>query len=165
MTVRQLTKTMRVNLICVGKKMPAWVTQGYEEYAKRLNKDCQLHLIEIDMAKRGKTSSPQKYKQEEAKKIRAVLPKGSYLVSLDVQGNQPGTEKLSVKLDQWMHLGRDVSILIGGPDGIDDRLLSESDEKMSLSNLTFPHPLVRVILAEQLYRAWSLLNNHPYHRA
>jgi len=156
---------MKINLICVGKKMPAWVNQGYEEYAKRLNKDCQLKLIEIDMAKRGKTSSPLKYKAEEAKKIRAVLPKGSYLVSLDVKGKQPTTEKLAGKIDQWMHLGRDVSILIGGPDGIDEALLAESDEKMSLSHLTFPHPLVRVVLAEQIYRAWSLLNNHPYHRA
>jgi len=156
---------MRVNLICVGKKMPGWVSQGYEEYAKRLNKDCQLNLIEIDMAKRGKTSTPQKYKAEEAKKILSVLPKGSYLVSLDVKGQQPSTEKLSERIDQWMHLGRDISILIGGPDGIDEALLSDSDEKISLSNLTFPHPLVRVILAEQIYRAWSLLNNHPYHRA
>lgn len=156
---------MKINLICVGKKMPSWVAQGYDEYAKRLNKDCHLHLIEIDMAKRGKTSSPQKYKTEEAKKIRSVLPKGSYLVSLDVKGKQPTTEKLSERLGQWMHLGRDISILIGGPDGIDEILLSESDEKMSLSNLTFPHPLVRVVLAEQIYRAWSLLKNHPYHRA
>ncbi len=145
--------------------MPAWVTQGYEEYAKRLNKDCQLQLIEVDMAKRGKTSTAEKYKIEEAKRIRAILPKNSYLVSLDVKGKQPSTEKLAEKIDQWMHLGRDISILVGGPDGIDDALLAESDEKMSLSNLTFPHPLVRVVLAEQIYRAWSLLNNHPYHRA
>lgn len=156
---------MKINLVCVGKKMPAWVNQGYEEYAKRLNKDCQLKLIEIDMAKRGKTSSPAKYKADEAKKIRSVLPKGAYLVSLDVKGKQPTTEKLAEKIDQWMHLGRDVTILIGGPDGIDETLLAESNEKMSLSNLTFPHPLVRVVLAEQIYRAWSLLNNHPYHRA
>ncbi len=145
--------------------MPAWVNQGYEEYAKRLNKDCQLNLIEVDAAKRSKTASPKKYKSEEAKKIRSVLPKGNYLVSLDVQGKQPSTEKLSEKIDQWMHLGRDVSILIGGPDGIDEELLSESNEKISLSHLTFPHPLVRIILSEQIYRAWSLLNNHPYHRA
>ena len=145
--------------------MPAWVNQGYEEYAKRLNKDCQLNLIEVDAAKRSKTASPKKYKSEEAKKIRSVLPKGNYLVSLDVQGKQPSTEKLAEKIDQWMHLGRDVSILIGGPDGIDDELLSESNEKISLSHLTFPHPLVRIILSEQIYRAWSLLNNHPYHRA
>lgn len=156
---------MKINLICVGKKMPAWVNQGYEEYAKRLNKDCQLNLIEVDAAKRSKTASPKKYKSEEAKKIRSVLPKGSYLVSLDVQGKQPSTEKLAEKIDQWMHLGRDVSILIGGPDGIDDELLSESNEKISLSHLTFPHPLVRIVLSEQIYRAWSLLNNHPYHRA
>jgi len=156
---------MKINLICVGKKMPAWVNQGYEEYAKRLNKDCQLNLIEVDAAKRSKTASSKKYKSEEAKKIRSVLPKGSYLVSLDVQGKQPSTEKLSEKIDQWMHLGRDVSILIGGPDGIDEELLSESNEKISLSHLTFPHPLVRIILSEQIYRAWSLLNNHPYHRA
>jgi len=145
--------------------MPAWVTQGYEEYAKRLNKDCQLNLIEIESARRGKTSSSSQYKLEEAKKIRVSLPKGNYLVSLDVKGKQLSTEKLADTLANWLRLGRDVSILIGGPDGIDDSLLQDSDEKISLSNLTFPHPLVRVIVAEQIYRAWSLMNNHPYHRA
>ena len=145
--------------------MPAWVQQGYDEYAKRLNKDCVLNLIEVDAAKRGKTSSAEKYKSEEAKKIICALPKGSYLISLDVKGKKLSTETLSTKLDSWMHLGRDVSIIVGGPDGIEESLLQQSNEKISLSELTFPHPLVRVILAEQIYRAWSLLNNHPYHRA
>jgi len=145
--------------------MPAWVTQGYEEYAKRLNKDCQLNLIEVDMAKRGKTSSVKKNKAEEAGTIRSSMPKNAYVICLDVQAKQPSTEQLSHRIENWMHLGRDINLIIGGPDGIDESLLSTANEKISLSNLTFPHPLVRVIVAEQIYRAWSLLNNHPYHRA
>jgi len=145
--------------------MPGWVTQGYEEYAKRLSRDVKLKLIEVEMAKRGKTGSADNFKIEEAKKIRKVIGTASHVVALDVKGKQWSTEKLSERMDHWMHLGKEVNLIIGGPDGIEKQLINEADETWSLSNLTYPHPLVRIIISEQIYRAWSLLNNHPYHRA
>jgi len=155
---------MLINLICVGTKMPSWVTSGYEEYAKRLNRDVQLKLIELELAKRSKNSSVENLKSEEAKKIRQAIPKGNHVVVLDVTGNQWSTEKLSHRLDHWLHTGKDISLVIGGPDGLDESLIRSANESWSLSKLTYPHPLVRVIISEQIYRAWSMLNNHPYHR-
>lgn len=145
--------------------MPQWVQLGYEEYAKRLPKECQLILKEVEPAKRSKSSSVSRYKNEEKKRIIAVLPKDVFIVALDVQGKVVSTELLSQKLTDWLHDGRDVALLIGGPDGLDEECLAMAHWKWSLSALTFPHPIVRVILAEQLYRAWSITQNHPYHRA
>lgn len=156
---------MLINFICVGTKMPAWVNQGYEEYAKRLNKDIKIKLIEVAASKRGKTSSVEKLKSEEAGRIQKILPKSAYVVAMDVKGKQWSTENLSLQLERWLHLGQDVNLIVGGPDGLDDNILKLANESWSLSNLTFPHPIVRVVVGEQIYRAWSLLNNHPYHRA
>jgi 23S rRNA (pseudouridine1915-N3)-methyltransferase len=156
---------MLINFVCVGSKMPAWVNQGYEEYAKRLNKDIRIKLIEVVASKRAKTISVEKLKAEEAGRILKVIPKGAYVVALDVKGKQWSTEDLSVQLERWLHLGQDVNLIVGGPDGLDAEILKLANEKWSLSNLTFPHPIVRVVVSEQIYRAWSLLNNHPYHRA
>jgi len=144
--------------------MPAWVDSGYKEYAKRLNRDVQIKLIELDLVKRSKSNSAESVKAEEAKKIHQAIPKGNHVVVLDVKGSQWSTEKLSQRLDHWLHSGKDISLIIGGPDGIDEQLIRAADEKWSLSNLTYPHPMVRIIIAEQIYRAWSMLNNHPYHR-
>jgi len=156
---------MLINFICVGTKMPVWVEQGYVEYTKRLNKDIKLNLIEVEASKRSKSSSAHKLKSEEANRILKVLPKSNHIVTLDVKGKPHNTESLAELLEHWLHLGKDVSLITGGPDGLDDSILKSANESWSLSNLTFPHPIVRVVVAEQIYRAWSLLNNHPYHRA
>ena len=155
---------MLINLICVGNKMPGWVNEGYQEYAKRLNRDVRIKLVELELAKRSKTSSVENLKASEAKKILQAIPKANQVVVLDVNGSQWSTEKLSQRLTHWLQSGKDVSLIIGGPDGLEQSLVQAADERWSLSKLTFPHPLVRIVIAEQIYRAWSLLNNHPYHR-
>lgn len=144
--------------------MPKWVTDGYQEYAKRLPKACQLKLIELPMAVRSKTATADMYKIEEAKRIVSAMPKGSRLVVLDEHGQAPTTMELSIKLDEWLGSGQDIALIVGGPDGLDQQLIQRAQWKWSLSNLTLPHPMVRILVAEQIYRAWSILNNHPYHR-
>ena len=156
---------MIIHFIVVGQKMPQWVVQGYEEYAKRLPKSCALKLIELPMAPRSKNSSVEKLKAEEAKRIQAAIPKGAQLIVLDEHGQQPTTLKLAHKLEDWLGSGQDIALVVGGPDGLDAKLLQQAQWKWSLSNLTLPHPLVRIVVAEQLYRAWSVMQNHPYHRA
>ncbi len=155
---------MKITLIAVGKKMPAWITQGYQQYAKRLSQDCVLELIEVDSGKRSNKSSALVTKAEDAKNISKAIPKNTYIIALDEKGRQYSTKALSSKLDGWLLLGKDLAIIIGGADGLETSILNLANEKWSLSELTLPHPLVRVLVAEQLYRAWSLLNNHPYHR-
>lgn len=155
---------MNFFFIAVGTRMPAWVTEGYNEYLKRLPRECTLKLKEIEPAKRGKNIDAASCKSLEEKRIQASLPKNPYLVALDVQGSQWSTEQLASKLERWQHHGQDVVFLAGGADGLDDQLLESAQEKWSLSALTFPHPIVRIILIEQFYRAWSLSQGHPYHR-
>jgi 23S rRNA (pseudouridine1915-N3)-methyltransferase len=156
---------MKIHLVAMGEKMPAWVSAGVEEYARRLPRECGLAVRELPLATRGKTGDPLKWKREEAELIRAALPKGAYIIALDVLGKAWDTPELSRRMGLWMQEHSDVVLLVGGPDGLDESLLNEAHARWSLSSLTFPHPLVRIVLAEQLYRAWSLLNNHPYHRA
>lgn len=155
---------MQIHFIVIGQKMPQWVEQGYQEYAKRLPKSCSLNLIELAMAPRGKTSSVAQNKQLEAKRIEAAIPKGARLVILDEKGQQPTTLKLAAQLEDWLAGGQDIALVVGGPDGLDQSLKDRAQWKWSLSNLTLPHPLVRVLVAEQIYRAWSVTQNHPYHR-
>ena len=156
---------MLINFVCVGTKMPDWINQGYEEYVKRLNKDVKIKLIEVAASKRAKTTSVEKLKSEESIRIQKILPKGAHVVVLDVKGKQWSTENLSEQLGRWLHLGQDIYLIVGGPDGLDDNILKMAKESWSLSKLTFPHPIVRVVVSEQIYRAWSLMDNHPYHRA
>lgn len=144
--------------------MPAWVTQGYEEYARRLPADCGLRLVEIPAGKRGKGADIARITQQEGEKMLAALPKGARVVVLDVKGRPWSTEVLSQELDAWRHDGRDVALLVGGPEGLAPECVARAEQRWSLSNLTLPHPLVRIVVAEQLYRAWSILHNHPYHR-
>lgn len=156
---------MRIHLLAVGTRMPRWVTEGFEEYSKRMPRECQLVLKEIEAAKRGKGAGPQQFMQDEAKRITAAIPKGALVVALDVKGKSWSTEILADKLTEWMQSGQDIALLIGGPDGLDPSCLQLATQRWSLSDLTLPHPLVRVLLAEQLYRAWTLTQGHPYHRA
>ena len=156
---------MRIHLLCVGRRMPGWVEQGYREYAKRLPPECGLHLTEIEPGHRGKGASPETARRDEGERMLAALPKGVQVIALDERGRAWTTEELAATLAGWMADGRDLALLVGGPEGLADACRERADRLWSLSPLTFPHPLVRVVLAEQLYRAWSILKGHPYHRA
>lgn len=155
---------MIIHLIAVGDKMPPWVTQGYKEYAKRLPPSCQLQLHEISLGKRGKNADIQRITGAEGQKMLAATPKGALLVALEVKGKSWSTQQLAKQMQHWMADGRDVALLVGGPEGLSAEVRQAAHLMWSLSPLTLPHPLVRVVLSEQIYRAWSLLNKHPYHR-
>ena len=156
---------MQIRLIAVGTRMPSWVCEGYREYARRMPRECSLALTEIAPGRRGKSQPPQRAVSEEGKRILAAVDDRQRVIALDVAGRGWSTEQLAGELDGWMREGRDVSLLVGGPDGLSAECLARAGQCWSLSPLTLPHPLVRVVLAEQLYRAWTLLGGHPYHRA
>lgn len=145
--------------------MPAWVEEASLDFIKRMPAEIKINSILLPLIKRGKNPDIPRIVRDESRKILSAIPKGSTLVVLDVLGQSVTTMKLSSLLGSWLQHGQDISIVIGGPDGVSDELLSASSLKISLSALTFPHTLARVILLEQIYRAWSILNNHPYHRA
>lgn len=156
---------MQIHLIAVGDKMPRWVKDGYAEYAKRLPSECDLRLVEVAAGKRGKNADIARIMRDESERLLGAVPRGAAVVALEVGGRSWSTEQLAQRLDDWMSSGQDLALLVGGPDGLSDAARTTATELWSLSPLTLPHPLVRVILAEQLYRAWSVLRNHPYHRA
>jgi len=145
--------------------MPEWVEVASNDFIKRLPAEIKINAILLPLIKRGKNPDIPRIIRDESRKILAAVPKGSQLVVLDVLARSVTTMKLSGMLDTWLQQGQDISIVIGGPDGVSDELLSAASVKISLSALTFPHTLARVILLEQIYRAWTILNNHPYHRA
>jgi len=145
--------------------MPDWVDDASNDFIKRLPAEIKINSILLPLIKRGKNPDIPRIVRDESRKLLATVPKNSQLVVLDVLGRSVTTMKFSAMLGDWLQQGQDVSIIIGGPDGVSDELLSKASVKLSLSGMTFPHPLVRVILLEQIYRAWSILNNHPYHRA
>ncbi len=149
----------------MGNRMPSWVQAGYDEYAKRLPRECELILKEIPLAQRAKNFDPAKVIREEGDRMNALIPPNSHRVALEVAGKPWSTPDLACALKRWREGGKPVVLLVGGPDGLADSVKTKTAELWSLSALTFPHPLVRIIVAEQLYRAWSILNNHPYHRA
>ncbi len=155
---------MRIHLIAVGTRMPKWVEQGFDEYAKRLGGECRLTLVEVAAGKRGKNADIARLMQQEAERIIAAIPRGAHVVTLEVEGKAWTTPQLARRLESWMAGGRDIALLVGGPDGLDAACLQLAGERWSLSNLTLPHPLVRIVVAEQLYRALSILKGHPYHR-
>lgn len=155
---------MRLQMVAVGHKMPDWVSVGFNEYARRMPPDMPLQLTEIVAGKRGKKANIARITELEGEQMLAQVNKGSRIVTLEVGGKPWPTAKLAERMTHWQHDGRDVSFLIGGPEGLSPDCLQASEEKWSLSPLTLPHPMVRIILAEALFRAWSLNNNHPYHR-
>jgi len=155
---------MQIQLLCVGNRMPAWVSEGYAEYAKRMPRECELKLKEIAPGQRGKNADIARAMAEEGQKMQAAISPADWVVALDLSGKEWSTPQLAQSLSRWLAEGRNVSLLVGGPDGLAPPCLARADERWRLSALTFPHPLVRIILAEQLYRAWSILHNHPYHR-
>lgn len=156
---------MRLRLICVGQKMPGWVTEGFHEYTRRMPRELPVDLVEIPMAHRGKNPDIPRLMQQEAEAILAAAGDRDRVVALEVGGKAWSTETLARQLENWQLEGRDVSFLVGGPDGLHTSCRARADQQWSLSPLTLPHPLVRILLAEQLYRAWSITRNHPYHRA
>lgn len=155
---------MKITIVAIGQKMPAWVEQGYKEYASRFRGNVSLSLKEIAAPRRTANSVIERIKQDEAQRLLAAVPGASVIVALDEHGKSINTKELATKLNGWIEQSQDIAILIGGPDGLANECLQQAQQRWSLSALTFPHPLVRVILAEQLYRAWSLTQNHPYHR-
>jgi 23S rRNA (pseudouridine1915-N3)-methyltransferase len=155
---------MKVYLLAVGTKMPAWVETAVGEYTKRLQGEISLQVIEVPTAKRGKSSAVNKLVEQEGRAILMACPKGTKLVSLDVLGKPFSTKDLAQKLNDWRMDGSDIALVVGGPDGLSSEVLNASAQKLSLSALTLPHPMVRVILAEQIYRAWTITQGHPYHR-
>jgi len=144
--------------------MPAWVEAGYTEYARRLPAECVLRLTEIAAGRRTKGADLRRLTEKEGEHMLAAVPRGARVVALDVGGRGWSTEQLAEQLRGWLADGRDLALLVGGPEGLAPACLAAAGERWSLSPLTLPHPLVRVVLAEQIYRAWSLLAGHPYHR-
>lgn len=155
---------MKIQLIAVGTKMPKWVEEGFNEYKRRFPYDMPLELTEIPAGKRGKNADIARILQKEGEAMLSAVAKGNRIVTLDIPGKAWNTEQLAVQLESWKLDARDVSILIGGPEGLSPECKAAAEQSWSLSPLTLPHPLVRVIMAESLYRAWSITANHPYHR-
>ncbi|PID51391.1 MAG: 23S rRNA (pseudouridine(1915)-N(3))-methyltransferase RlmH [Pasteurellales bacterium] len=154
---------MKIQLIAVGTKMPQWVTTAFEEYQRRFPKDIPFELIEIPAGKRGKNADIKRILDQEGQSMLNMCGRNR-IVTLDIPGKPWKTEQLAQQLESWKNDGRDVSLLIGGPEGLSQECKQRAEQSWSLSPLTLPHPLVRVIVAESLYRAWSLTVNHPYHR-
>lgn len=154
---------MRAFVIAVGEKMPAWVQEGFAEYSKRLSRELPLQLVEISTKSRG-VRDPARAMADEGDAMLAAIPKSAHVVALDGRGKPWSSEDLAKQLAHWRMLGKDLAFLIGGPDGLAETALERADQRWSLGPATLPHPLVRIILAEQLYRSVSLLGNHPYHR-
>jgi 23S rRNA (pseudouridine1915-N3)-methyltransferase len=155
---------MNVQIIAVGNKMPTWVVEGTSEYLRRFPADFSVNFCEITPQKRGKTVNLAKIKEKEGEKCLAAVAKGNQIIALEVLGKKWDTPGLAKQIDLWKMDGRNVSLLIGGPEGLSDECRNAADQLWSLSPLTLPHPLVRVIVSEALYRAWSVTQNHPYHR-
>jgi len=155
---------MRIKLIAIGTRMPQWVQQGYKEYSQRMPPICQLELKEIAAKKRGKNSDTARILRDEAQLLHEAAPKGSLAIALDRKGKHIDTQQLAEEMQSWIDNSQDVALMIGGPEGLDQDFLKQADRKWSLSAMTFAHPVVRVMVAEQLYRAWSINANLPYHR-
>jgi 23S rRNA (pseudouridine1915-N3)-methyltransferase len=155
---------MRVTILSVGHKMPAWIQEGFQEYARRMPPELRVELVELKPEERGGGRDAERAKDLEGERVLEALPKGCTLLALDERGKAVTTQGLSVMLAQWMRDGTHPAFAIGGADGHSASLRARADKLISLSALTLPHGLVRVLLAEQLYRAWSILARHPYHR-
>lgn len=155
---------MKILVIAIGQKMPAWCTQACEDYLKRFPSTWPVELKALKAEDRG--SRPvQKIMHLEADRIRAAIPKDSFLVILDERGSEFTSEKFAKQINKWASLAATIVFVVGGADGIDNSLKSEANATVRLSSMTLPHALARVFILEQLYRGWSLLHNHPYHRA
>jgi len=155
---------MKLIIVSVGHKMPDWITAGFGEYSKRMPREAQIVLMEIRPEPRTTGKTTAQITEAEAQRILAALPQNCRRIALDERGAQPTTRQLAAQMQDWMREGRDIAFIIGGADGLHDSVKQAAQQSLALSSLTLPHGLVRVLLAEQLYRAYSLMHNHPYHR-
>ena len=155
---------MKLLILAVGHKTPSWITEGFNEYAKRMPREVKIELVEIKPEPRTTGKNVDQIMEAEAQRIQAALPKDVLRIALDERGAHWSTKQLAQQLQEWMGGGRDVAFIIGGADGLHASVRSRADILLALSAMVLPHGMVRVLLAEQLYRAHSLLNNHPYHR-
>ena len=155
---------MKLRLLAAGTRMPDWVKAGFAEYASRMPRECRLELQEIALGRRGGKGGPRAVAEEGERMLKSIRPEDR-TVALDVRGRTVDTEGLARRLADWLQDGRDVVFAVGGPDGLAPAVLERAEWRWSLSPLTLPHGLVRIVLAEQLYRATTVLAGHPYHRA
>lgn len=155
---------MQLIIAAVGHRMPEWIETGFKEYAKRMPPECRLHLREIKPVERSGSKTADTAMLLERVRIEAVLPKGALVIALDERGRDLTSAQLSNQLTHWQREARDVVFVIGGADGLDPEFKLQANMLLRISSLTLPHGMVRVLLAEQLYRAWTITQNHPYHR-
>ena len=155
---------MKLHVVAIGTRLDEWINAGFQNFARRLPPENPLRLTEVRPARRPNQPLA-RVLEEESKRLLAQVADADRVVALDVEGRTLSTEQLAEKLDDWRMQGNNVTFLIGGADGLGEPCLSRADERLSLSAMTFPHGLVRIVLAEQLYRAWTVLAGHPYHRA
>jgi 23S rRNA (pseudouridine1915-N3)-methyltransferase len=153
-----------IRVIAVGTRMPDWVQRPVDDYTTRMPGDFRVEWREVRAEQRSSGATPAVWMAREAQRIRAAIPPAATIVALDERGVDLTTRDLAARLERWQRAAQPVALLIGGPDGLDPTLKAEARELLRLSSLTLPHPMVRILLAEQLYRAWSVLANHPYHR-
>jgi 23S rRNA (pseudouridine1915-N3)-methyltransferase len=155
---------MKIKLLAVGEHMPAWVKQAYSEYVKRLPASLNLELQEIPLLKRSKNADLQRLMREESKQMLAHIAPTDKVIALTIDGYNYSSEELANEVKLWQTEGNTIALLIGGPEGLTTECLARANKRWSLSQLTFPHQLVKIIIAEQIYRAWTILQGHPYHR-
>ncbi|MFH0934688.1 MAG: 23S rRNA (pseudouridine(1915)-N(3))-methyltransferase RlmH [Pseudomonadota bacterium] len=155
---------MKLLILAVGNRMPSWITEGFNEYAKRMPREARIELLEIKPEARNSGKTATQIMEAEAQRIKAALPPSALCIALDERGATPTTKHLAQQMQDWMQQGRDVAFVIGGADGLHESVKQQAQQLLALSAFTLPHGMVRVLLAEQLYRAHSLMHNHPYHR-
>jgi 23S rRNA (pseudouridine1915-N3)-methyltransferase len=155
---------VRIKLIAVGSKMPRWVEDGWQEYARRLPSELPLELHEIPLNTRGKNADVARLIRQEGEAMLGRVQPGERIVTLEVHGKPWSTEQLAAELQRWRLDARNVNLMVGGPEGLAPEVCARSEQRWSLSPLTLPHPLVRILIGEQIYRAWTLLSGHPYHK-
>lgn len=156
---------MRILVVAAGNRQPAWVDDGFGDYARRFRGSCTLKLVEIPLGRRSKSASSEKARRDESVRMLRAIPEAAHTVALSVEGRPLSTEQLAKRMQHWMTLGTSIAMLIGGPEGLSADCEARAAETWSLSPLTFPHGLARIVVAESLYRGWSLLEGHPYHRS
>lgn len=157
---------MQIELLAVGTNMPTWVEDGVKTYQRRLTQEVTFSVQEVVIKKRQKNQDSEQLKRLEGEKLLALAAKCDYVVALDVKGKALSTVAMAEQLQSWQNSSyHRIGVMVGGAEGLSTACLKEADTKWSLSSLTFPHPLVRVIVAEQVYRAWTILKSHPYHKA
>ncbi len=155
---------MQVRIITIGQRMPAWVEQGCNEYLKRMPREVQVDLVELPLPNRKTNTSVVSLQEQEAKALSGKIQSGDHTIALDERGKQWSSQEWGSQLEQWMQFHPRVNLLVGGPDGLSAGIKKQANQVIALGKMTLPHPLVRIVLCEQLYRAWSIVKGHPYHR-